>query len=83
MPSWYAPVAAMTLSVRELIFMRPSLTMQTTTFFQPSLPHVLLRSRLHRCAMFFMTPCIERANSSSSSLYIVITMNSSVFRGGS
>jgi len=31
-------MAAMALSVRELIIWRPSLTMQTTTFFQPSLP---------------------------------------------
>jgi len=73
----------MTDRVLELIFFRPSLTMQTTTFFHPSLPQVLDRSLEHKCAMFFITPCIVRQNNSSSSLYMVRTIKSSVRRGGS
>lgn len=37
------------------------------TFFQPSGPHVRLLFLEQRCAMFFMTPCNVRVNSTSSS----------------
>jgi hypothetical protein len=60
-------MAAIVERVRALTFDRPSETIHTTTFFQPSFPQVLDRSRVHKCAIFFMTPYIVRANSSSFS----------------
>ena len=81
MPSWYTPMAASTERVRGLIFARPSDTMHTTIFFHASLPHVLLLVREFMYSTFLMTPISVRASSSSSSLYIVMTMNSSVLRG--
>ena len=65
----------------ELTLARLSLLTHTRTFIQPSLPQVLLLSRLHRCATFLMMPCIDRVNRSSSSLYMV--MKSLVRREGS
>lgn len=44
-----------TCKVRLLILLRPSETIQTTTFFQPSGPQVLERFLLQRWAMFLMT----------------------------
>jgi hypothetical protein len=74
-------MAARSARVRLWIFARPSLTTQTTIFFHASLPHVLLLVRVFMNSMFLMTPIMVRANSSSSSLYMVMTMNSSVGRG--
>src|SRR5260370_17005044 len=68
----------MGLGVIELSLDGSGVKMQTTIFFQSSLPHILLLSGLHKCATFLMTPCIDRVKSSSSSLYIVMKMKSSV-----
>ena len=45
--------------MRLLILLRPSETTQTTTFFQPSGPHVFDLVRLQRWAMFFNTLCAK------------------------
>jgi hypothetical protein len=94
-PSWYTPKAAKQSKTRGLTALRPSATIHMTTchislgrselltFCQPSLPHTLEFLRPHKCAMFFITPYKVRQNSSASSLYIVMTTNSSVCRGGS
>lgn len=37
------------------------------TFFHASLPHVREFFREHRCAMFFIKPCMVRQNKTSSS----------------
>ena len=44
-----------TCRVRLLILLRPSETIQTTTFFQPSGPQILERFLPQRWAMFLMT----------------------------
>lgn len=44
-----------TCRVRLLILLRPSETTQTTTFFQPSGPHIFDLFLLHRCATFLST----------------------------
>ncbi len=74
-------MAASRARVRGLILERPSLTTHTTIFFQASLPHVLLSDFLHMYSTFLITPIMVRANRTSSSLYMVTTMKSSVWRG--
>lgn len=44
-----------TCRVRLLILLRPSETTQTTTFFQPSGPHIFDLFLLHKCATFLST----------------------------
>jgi hypothetical protein len=73
-------MAASASRVRGWIFSRPSDTMQTTIFCHPSSPQVRLRLRLQKWLMFFMTACMVRVKPYSSSLYMVMQMNSSVSR---
>ena len=79
-PSWYTPSAERQSSTRGLMFLRPSAMMPTTTLFQLPSPQTRLLCRVQRCAMFFITPCIVRQKSSSSSLYIVTPIKISVCR---
>ncbi|RDA85125.1 hypothetical protein CP532_1559 [Ophiocordyceps camponoti-leonardi (nom. inval.)] len=52
----------------------------TTIFCQPASPQVRDLEREQKWAIFFMTACIVRVKQISSSLYMVMQMNSSVSR---
>lgn len=73
-------MAARASRVRGWIFSRPSDTMATTIFCQPVSPQVRDLLREQKCEIFFMTACMVRVKPTSSSLYMVTQMKSSVSR---